>query len=84
MVCFNPQDQAFARTRDLIRRAGLPSEPFPGIDPERTRALMQGDKKVLHGRLRVVLLNDIGQAEIVEGVDERLLMESIRSFCADG
>ena len=77
-------EQAFVRTRDLIRRAGLPSEPFPGIDPERIRALMQGDKKVLHGRLRLVLLNDIGQAEIVEGVDERLLMESIRSFCADG
>ena len=77
-------EPAFARIRELIRRAELPSEPFSGIDPERIRALMQGDKKVQQGRLRLILLKNIGQAEIVADVDEGLLMESIRSFCAGG
>lgn len=77
-------EEAFARTRDLVRRAGLPREPFSGIAPERIRTLMQSDKKVLRGRLRLILMKDIGRAVIADDVDERLLMETIRGFCADG
>ncbi len=75
-----PRD--FDRTKALIRRAGLRSESFGDLDPKWIRRLMQRDKKVQQAQLRLVLLKGIGLAEIVDKVDERLLMETIKSFVA--
>jgi 3-dehydroquinate synthase len=45
-----------ARARDLLARLKLPVEPPPGIGAERWMELMAVDKKVLAGKLRLVLL----------------------------
>ncbi|MEQ8262312.1 3-dehydroquinate synthase [Pseudohaliea sp.] len=53
----------------LLRRAGLPVVPPADMDAERFLALMARDKKVVDGRLRVVLLREIGHAVVVGDVD---------------
>ncbi len=77
-------DASVDRATALIRRAGLPCEPFGGIGVGQMRKLMQADKKVQDGRLRLILLRQIGAAEIVDQVDEALVVETIRRFCHDG
>ncbi len=54
------------RAEALIARAGLQLAPPPELDAARFRELMAIDKKVLDGRLRLVLLQGIGRA-IVTG-----------------
>lgn len=49
------------RIRALIERAGLPCDP-PRLGAARMLELMALDKKVLGGRIRLVLLKRIGQA----------------------
>ena len=50
-----------ARLHDLVGRAGLPTD-VPKIGAARALALMQMDKKVLSGKLRLVLLEKLGRA----------------------
>ena len=54
-----------ARVRELLRRAGLPTVA-PAIGAARALELMGMDKKVLQGRIRLVLLRQLG-AGIVSG-----------------
>jgi hypothetical protein len=63
---------AVARVRDLVARAGLPVTP-PRIGAERARALMSLDKKVLAGRVRLVLLRALGDAVVTADYDRGLL-----------
>ncbi len=49
------------RLRELLSRAGLPRDP-PRLGAARMLELMALDKKVLGGRIRLVLLRRIGQA----------------------
>ncbi len=77
-------DAACERVAWLLERAGLPTKPFHGVTATRMRELMQGDKKVQGGRLRLVLLESLGSADIVDDVDEGPLMETLRTFCLDG
>ena len=58
-----PQD--VERVRDLLHRAGLPTRA-PSVGARRAHELMGMDKKVLQGRIRLVLLRRLGQA-IVTG-----------------
>jgi 3-dehydroquinate synthase len=51
------------RVRDLLRRAGLPVSA-PAIGAERALELMGMDKKVLAGRIRLVLLKRPGEAVV--------------------
>jgi len=55
--------------RELLTRAGLPVEPPPDMAAADFLELMQRDKKVIDGRLRLVLLDAIGRAEIADSVD---------------
>jgi 3-dehydroquinate synthase len=57
------------RTRDLIARAGLPTTPPPELSADRLLELMAVDKKVLDGRLRLVLLRGIGTALVTDQFD---------------
>jgi len=57
------------RLLSLLRRAGLPTVPPADMDAARFLALMARDKKVLDGRLRIVLLREIGHAVVVDDVD---------------
>jgi 3-dehydroquinate synthase len=56
-----------ARIRALLQRAGLPIAA-KGIDPEKMRQLMSGDKKVKEGRINFVLLERLGTATLRDDV----------------
>ena len=65
--------QAAERVQALVARAGLPTRLPEDLGAAQLRAHMRHDKKNLGGRQRFVLLREIGQAEITDQVDERLL-----------
>ncbi|NJD30847.1 MAG: 3-dehydroquinate synthase [Gammaproteobacteria bacterium] len=56
-------DGDVARVRDLLRRAGLPGAA-PAIGAPRALDLMGMDKKVLAGRIRLVLLKRLGEGVV--------------------
>jgi 3-dehydroquinate synthase len=65
------------RVRALLARARLPLAPPPELTPDDFLRLMAVDKKVKDGRLRLILLRDLGQAVIAEQVDLRALRETL-------
>lgn len=64
---------ACGRVALLIQRAGLPTCLPPEIATDTLLGFMAGDKKVLDGRSRLVVLDAVGRAAIVEGVEPSLL-----------
>ncbi|HHB12781.1 MAG TPA: 3-dehydroquinate synthase [Chromatiales bacterium] len=70
------------RVHALVTRARLPTRPPPGLPTERFMELMAVDKKVLGGRLRLVLLQDIGRAVLTDAFDPALLRETIDAFAS--
>jgi 3-dehydroquinate synthase len=56
-------DADVTRVRDLLKRAGLP-EAAPAIGTSRALELMGMDKKVLGGRIRLVLLRRLGEGVV--------------------
>jgi len=57
----------------LLARTGLPVQPPVELDNDTWLRLMAVDKKVRDGRLRLILLKEIGEGTIAEGVaPERL------------
>lgn len=67
------------RTRALIERANLPLYAPSQISNDAFIQRMAVDKKVLDGRLRLILLRGIGQAEITTDVDVKLLHDCLNS-----
>jgi len=65
------------RLRALVNRAGLPVAPPPGLGPERIRDLMGVDKKVKAGRMRLILLESLGNAAIVADPPESALQATL-------
>jgi len=63
---------AVHRVRALLERAGLPVRA-PRIGVDRALALMSLDKKVLGGRIRLVLLKSLGEAVVTGDYDTRAL-----------
>jgi 3-dehydroquinate synthetase len=63
---------AVTRVRELLQRAGLPVSA-PRIGVERARELMAFDKKVLGGKVRLVLLKSLGEAIVTGDYDPRAL-----------
>jgi len=61
-----------ARVRSLIGRAGLPVQA-PRVGIARIRELMALDKKVLAGRVRLVLLRRLGEAVLCADYDRAAL-----------
>lgn len=64
------------RITRLVARAGLPLAPPPELSGEAMFELMQLDKKVRRGRIRLVLLESIGSGVIHQDDDE----EALRRF----
>lgn len=64
------------RTVALLKRANLPTQYPADMTPEQFVTLMGVDKKVLDGRLRLVLLKSLGQAIVTSDIDSKLLMET--------
>ena len=60
------------RIRNLLSRAGLPVNA-PRIGVTRARELMELDKKVQAGKVRLVLLKQIGDAVVTADYDNKVL-----------
>lgn len=69
-----------ARTRTIMQRAGLPTEAPPGMSAEQFQHLMGIDKKVLDGKLRLVLLNHIGEATVRADFSAEKLQQCLSEF----
>ena len=62
----------------LLKQLGLPVEP-PRIGAQRGRELMGMDKKVLGGRIRLVLLQGLGRATVVDNYAEQALDATLQA-----
>ena len=72
-------DGAFVRRqRALLESLGL-SLRLPKIAPERVAAAMMHDKKVQHGRLRLVLPDRLGHVELVSDVSPEDVREAMEA-----
>ena len=63
----------------FLRRAGLPVAPPPAMTAEEFLDYMGRDKKVIDGRLRLVLLDAIGSACITDAVEPDTLLAFLSS-----
>ncbi len=77
-ISVQDRDRAIA----LVARAGLPTRPPKGMTPAQFIEHMAHDKKVLAGRLRLVLLKALGQAVITAEFDPASLQQTLASYCA--
>ncbi|KEA65080.1 3-dehydroquinate synthase [Marinobacterium lacunae] len=68
-----------SRIRALIIAAGLPVVAPQDMTVEEFRQLMSVDKKVLDGRIRLVLVRSIGDALVTQDFDSALLDETLRA-----
>jgi 3-dehydroquinate synthase len=66
---------------ELLRVYG-PIPPLDGIAAGNLLARLVHDKKTVHGKVHFVLPVRIGEATVVSGVDETLVLEAIRSALA--
>ena len=71
------------RVRDVLHRAGLPVSA-PHVGAARALTLMGMDKKVLAGRIRLVLLQGLGTATVTADYDPEALGETLREHFEAG
>lgn len=69
-----------ARVTQLFRAAGLPVRG-PALGAARYLDLMRHDKKVDAGRLRLVLLAEVGRAVLADSVPENEIVAAIDACC---
>ena len=69
------------RIIDLLKQAGLPVRPPAGMTPEMFLTHMAVDKKVKKGRVRLVLLNALGDAYLSDDYSTAQLNLSLARFC---
>ena len=70
--------------REAVRLCG-PLPPAKDIDVDEVMRLIKSDKKSVTGKIKWVLIEEIGKARIVDGseIDPRLLRTSLRNGLAD-
>ena len=69
--------ESAARVQALFARARLPTRAPRRLDLESFLALMSVDKKVSGGRMRLVVLDDIGAARVTADFDATVLRETL-------
>ena len=67
-----------SRLEKLLARANLPTVSPDMMQPEDYLPHMMRDKKVLSGKLRLVLLKSLGQAYVANDTDHTLVLNAIR------
>jgi 3-dehydroquinate synthase len=67
--------------RQLLLAMQLPVDIPHGMTPEMFVDLMGRDKKVVDGRMRLVLLRAVGKACIVDDVGEQELLSFLAGHC---
>jgi 3-dehydroquinate synthase len=65
------------RIENLILRAGLPIRLPKEIDSTKVFELMRGDKKAIKGKIKLILVKELGQAFQQEDVSPTLILEVI-------
>jgi len=70
------------RLEALLQRAQLPTQAPPQMGHEQFLDLMSVDKKIMDGGLRLILLEDIGNAVISDDFDQALLEQTLDQFHA--
>jgi 3-dehydroquinate synthase len=69
------------RMHDILARAGLPTEP-PRIGVDKAVLLMRMDKKVIAGKVRLVLLDRIGRAIVTGDYPQSALDATLAEYFA--
>ncbi|WKE65281.1 3-dehydroquinate synthase [Gallaecimonas kandeliae] len=77
------EDGELSRLYRLTQAAGLPTKGPLDMEPEDYLPLMQRDKKVLAGKLRLVLPQGLGQAVVVSDALDTEILEAIRAVQAN-
>ncbi len=67
------------RIISMIKKAGLPAAVPANFSPDDVLAVMRRDKKVLDGRLTMVLPAEIGRVSIIAGVTGELVRKAIET-----
>jgi len=67
------------RVRDILGKAGLPTEA-PRVGAARVQEMMQMDKKVLGGAVRLVLLEKLGRAIVTSDYPQSALDGTLAEF----
>ena len=70
-------DNDVTRIITLIEKMGLPTRIPDSLTVEQILELMQVDKKVCDGKIRLVLLKALGAAQIVDQYDPQLLKQTL-------
>jgi 3-dehydroquinate synthase len=71
--------EVLVRVRALLAKAGLPTET-PSLGAARILALMQMDKKVLQGAVRLILLEQLGRAAVIGNYDQAALAAVLTGY----
>ena len=71
------------RIRKLLARARLPVNPPKTLDAQRFTDLMALDKKVVDGRLRLVLLRGIGEGIVTAEFDTNVLRATLEALSGE-
>lgn len=69
-----------ARVVGLIAKSRLPVKPPAALEADRIMELMAVDKKVLDGRLRLVLMQGIGKSVVTDSFDMSKLHHTLNSY----
>ncbi len=70
-------DNKVNKINDLIKRAALPASPPESMSGDDFMGLMSVDKKVLDGKMRLVLMKDIGHSIISDDFDPTALKATL-------
>ncbi len=68
------------RVRHILEAANLPVSGVRDVTAAQLRQLMSVDKKVLDGKLRLVLYAALGSAEIVADAPEAMIMQTLEHY----
>ena len=74
-------EQDYSRIETLIKAANLPTQVPKNMNVEEFLQLMSVDKKVRDGKLYLVLLNKIGEANLTANFNDNLLEETLLEYC---
>lgn len=78
----NITEEAFRRTEQILKAYGLPIR-VTGLLPEEVLKTTKLDKKMEAGRIRFVLLRQIGEAYAARDVSDDELLQAIRYVCRE-
>ncbi len=73
-------DSEYDLAENILHGAGLPARPPAGISPNRFMELMAVDKKAEAGRLRLILLQGLGNAVVSDAFDPASLERTLDHF----